>query len=188
MHEIICSGFGGQGVLTAGLLLIECGAALDQHVSWCPSYGSEMRGGTANCTVIISDEEIGSPYTTAPGILIAMNEPSVDKFQSSVKPGGIIILNSSIIPADKPIDPGPTVYRIPATDIANAAGNPRGANIVMLGALIRVSGMFDKDRFIETIARYFSQKGRHNPQNIDCFNKGYEAVSNRERSILWTSP
>jgi 2-oxoglutarate ferredoxin oxidoreductase subunit gamma len=135
-----------------------------------------MRGGTANCTVIISGEEIGSPYTTAPGILIAMNEPSVDKFQGITKADGIIILNSSIIPADKPIAAVRTVCRVPATDIANSLQNPRGANIVMLGALLKASGIFKKEDFIKTIEGYFTKKGYHNPKNIECFNKGYKAV------------
>jgi len=176
MHEIIISGFGGQGVLTAGLLLIECGASRDRYVSWCPSYGSEMRGGTANCTVMISDEEIGSPYTTTPGILVAMNEPSVDRFQDAVKSDGIMILNASMIPADKQIAKGRNAYRAPATEIAGALGNPRGANIVMLGALIKASGMFTKEDFIRAIESYFTQKGYHNPLNVECFNEGFDAV------------
>jgi 2-oxoglutarate ferredoxin oxidoreductase subunit gamma len=174
MYEIICSGFGGQGVLTAGLLLIEAGAYGDKFVSWCPSYGSEMRGGTANCTVIISEDEIGSPYTAAPDILFAMNEPSVDKFQNTVKPGGLLLLNTSIIPAGKQTVKDRELVRIDATDIANELNNPRGANIVMLGALVKKTGIFSKDIFIKSMEGYFGKKGHSNPLNVDCFNVGYE--------------
>jgi 2-oxoglutarate ferredoxin oxidoreductase subunit gamma len=176
MYEIICSGFGGQGVLTAGLLLIEAGAECGKFVSWCPSYGSEMRGGTANCNVIVSDDEIGSPYTVAPDILLAMNEPSVDKFQNTLKPGGLVLLNTSMIPADKPIAGVREAAGVKATDIANELNNPRGANIVMLGALMKQTGMFGKDIFIQSLEGYFGKKGRNNPLNIDCFNAGYEKV------------
>lgn len=173
--EIICSGFGGQGVLTAGLILIEAGAKNGQKVSWSPSYGSEMRGGTANCNVIISNDEIGSPYIKRPDILVAMNEPSVDKFAALVKPGGLIILNSSIIPP-RPYAAELKVFQVPATDIANELGNPRGTNLVMLGAVVKASGLFDVAFGAQVIDEYFGKKGYDNPLNARCYHKGAECV------------
>lgn len=176
MSEIICSGFGGQGVLTAGMILIEAGAQAGRRVSWSPSYGSEMRGGTANCNVVISDEEIGSPYIKRPDILIAMNEPSVDKFVGMLKPGGLLLLNSSLIPK-RGYDNGLRVYEAAATDIANELGNPKGTNLVMLGALMKASGLFEVEMFGRVITEYFGKKGYDNPLNAACFEKGVTAVN-----------
>ncbi len=133
--EIIISGFGGQGVLFAGQLLSY--AAMDQglEVTWIPSYGPEMRGGTANCTVIISDEEIGSPLVRNPKAVVAMNRPSLDKYDPLVKPGGLLIINSSIIDKDserKDIQ----VVRVPGNEIAEKIGDRRMTNMVILGALL----------------------------------------------------
>jgi Pyruvate:ferredoxin oxidoreductase and related 2-oxoacid:ferredoxin oxidoreductases, gamma subunit len=175
MTEIICSGFGGQGVLTAGLILIEAGVAAGQQVAWSPSYGSEMRGGTANCNVIISDSEIGSPYIKRPDILVAMNEPSVDRFDSLVRPGGLILVNSSIIPK-RPYPAQVRVFAVPATDIANETANPKGVNLVVLGALMEASGLFPKELMGETITRYFGRKGYDSPKNAECYRRGGEAV------------
>jgi 2-oxoglutarate ferredoxin oxidoreductase subunit gamma len=173
MTEIICSGFGGQGVLTAGMILITAGRQRGDVVTWSPSYGSEMRGGTANCHVIISGEAIGSPYVSRPDILIAMNEPSVDKFEGAVKPGGMILVNSSLVPADRIYPPNLRVYQIKATDIANSQENPRGANIVMLGAFCGLTGMFDRDFFSAVIREYFGKKGYDNPKNLSCLAEGF---------------
>jgi len=133
--EIIISGFGGQGVLFAGQLLSY--AAMDQglEVTWIPSYGPEMRGGTANCTVIISDEEIGSPLVRNPQAVVAMNRPSLDKYDPLVKPGGLLIINSSII--DKTSERKDIqVVRVPANEIAEKIGDRRMTNMVIVGALL----------------------------------------------------
>jgi 2-oxoglutarate ferredoxin oxidoreductase subunit gamma len=176
MIEIICSGFGGQGILTTGMLLIEAGIQRGEKVSWYPSYGSEMRGGTANCHVIISGEAIGSPYVSHPDILIAMNEPSADKFEEAVKPGGTVLVNSSLVPPGRGYPRGLSVYLINATDIANRLENSRGSNIVILGALCGATGMFDRDFFSGVIAGYFGKKGYDNPKNLSCFAEGYARV------------
>jgi 2-oxoglutarate ferredoxin oxidoreductase subunit gamma len=176
MTEIICSGFGGQGVLTAGLILTEAGAQRGELATWYPSYGSEMRGGTANCHVIISREAIGSPYVNHPDILIAMNEPSADKFEGTVKPGGTVLVNASLVPPDRGYPRGLSVYLINATDIANGLENSRGANIVILGALCGATGIFDRDFFSGVIAGYFGKKGYDNPKNLSCFTEGYARV------------
>lgn len=176
MKEIIFSGFGGQGVLTAGLIAINIGVADKKIVSWSPSYGSEMRGGTANCNVIISEEEIGSPAIQKPDILVAMNEPSVDKFEKTIKKGGIMLLNSTIIPKDRKFRDDIDVYFVDATNIANHMDNSRGANIVMLGALTKCSGLFTKDVALNAMNKYFDDKGKNFPQNTQCFEEGFNKV------------
>ncbi|MER3458950.1 MAG: 2-oxoacid:ferredoxin oxidoreductase subunit gamma, partial [Chloroflexota bacterium] len=136
MHEeIIISGFGGQGALFAGQLLAYAGMNEGKHVTWIPSYGPEMRGGTAHCTVVISDEPIGSPLVRHPSVAIVMNNPSLDKYQPLVKPGGVLIVNSSLI--TQPITREDIrVALIPASAVADELGDSRLMNIVLLGALL----------------------------------------------------
>ena len=169
--EIICAGFGGQGILVTGLILANAAMDQDRNILWCPSYGVEMRGGTANCNVKISDEEIASPFATHPDIVIAMNEASVTKFESRVKPGGYLFINSSTV---KPREHRSEihVYEVPASEIANNEGNPRGANIVVLGVLSKVTDLFDPDYLRESIDTFFKKKGKINPKNAVCFDKG----------------
>lgn len=175
MSNIICAGFGGQGVLTAGLILAKIGLDAEKNVSWIPSYGSEMRGGTANCNVKISDEEIASPFVKEIDILMAMNEPSVDKFEMMLKPGSVMIMNSSII-GRKQFRDDVNIVKVPATEIASELSNSRGANLVMLGALIGKTGLFDRQFFEIGIDSFFGKKGKSNPLNIQCFSSGYEFV------------
>jgi 2-oxoglutarate ferredoxin oxidoreductase subunit gamma len=175
MAELICAGFGGQGVLTAGMLIISAGVKQGRHVSFCPSYGSEMRGGTANCSVIVSEDEIGSPFVTEPGIIIAMNTPSVEKFEPMLRPGGLLLVNSSIA-EEREYRGDARVCRVPAAEVAKAAGNPRGANVVMLGALVKKSRLFDRQLFIDAMEEYFGKRGKSGPGNLICFNGGYVAV------------
>lgn len=133
--EVIIAGFGGQGVLFIGQLLAYTGLDEEKEVTWIPSYGPEMRGGTANCTVVISDEEIGSPLVKNPTAVIAMNLPSLDKYEDLVKPGGLLVVNASMVNREverKDIH----VVSIPANDIAEEMGSMRSANMVMLGALL----------------------------------------------------
>ena len=141
MHEeIIFSGFGGQGALFAGQLLTY--AALDEgrQVTWIPSYGPEMRGGTAHCVVIISDEPIGSPLTRNPTVAVVLNPASMDKYEPLVRPGGILVVNSSLV--QRPATRNDiTVVTIPANDIAREVGDVRMANAVLLGALLAVKEM-----------------------------------------------
>ncbi len=133
--EIIVAGFGGQGVLFAGQLLTY--AAMDQglHVTWIPSYGPEMRGGTANCTVVISDEEIGSPMVSRPSAVIAMNLPSLDKYEDKVKDGGVLVINQSMVDRDVQRT-DIKVAMVPANTIAEELGDKRMTNMVLLGALL----------------------------------------------------
>lgn len=148
-EKIICSGFGGQGVLSLGQIISLVAMNADKHVSWIPAYGAEMRGGTANCSVIYSDEMIGSPIITNDiTILIAMNQPSVDKFINDVVSGGVVIVNSSVV--DKKITrEDVTVYYVPATDIAFEIGSAMYQNMVILGSLLKAKDAFTMD-LIET--------------------------------------
>lgn len=175
MKEIICAGFGGQGVLTTGLILSNAALKDNKHVTWIPSYGSEMRGGTANCNVKISEDLISSPFVKKIDILIAMNEPSIDKFESLIKPGGYLILNSSIIEKRTYRD-DINVVEVPANEISTKFANSRGLNIAMLGGVIGKTKLFNKEFFAEVIRAYFEKKGIRNPKNIDVFNEGYEIV------------
>lgn len=138
--EAIFAGFGGQGVLFAGKLLAYLGLNQNKEVSWLPSYGPEMRGGTANCSVCISDKAIGSPYITEPDVLIAMNGPSFDRFIDSVKPGGIAIIDSTLVTA-KTSRTDIRSFRVPSTELAAKNGLPGMANIILVGKLLRETGI-----------------------------------------------
>ena len=138
MQEIkaVCAGFGGQGVLFSGKVLTYCGLLEDRELSWLPSYGPEMRGGTANCSVTISDRPIGSPLVLTPNVLIVMNQPSYDKFIDTVEPGGIVIADSLLIPNMKPRD-DVKIIAIPAQEIAEKNNLKGLGNIVMIGRLYK---------------------------------------------------
>ena len=134
--QILIAGFGGQGILFAGKFLAYKGLLEDLQVSWLPSYGPEMRGGTANCNVVLSEEPVGSPIVTSPDVLIAMNLPSLQKYVDAVVPGGQIYVDSTLI-AEKVERTDVEVYYIPATAMANEAGVPTLANMVMMGHVLR---------------------------------------------------
>lgn len=173
--EYVFAGFGGQGVLTAGMVLAYAGAAKDLDVTWIPSYGAEMRGGTANCTVKISDEEVPSPFPKHLDVLIAMNEPSLFKFRDNVKKGGHIIINSSIV-KNIPVVEGVNVHAVPMNDIAFEGGSARSVNLCALGAAVACSdGIVNADEVAEGIKGYF-KKVKDNSQSISIMKAGYEAI------------
>ena len=176
MADIIMAGFGGQGVLTAGKILIDVAAHEGMNVSWTSSYGAEMRGGTASCSVVISDEEIGSPYPTKLDILVAMNEPSYEKFVGSIRDGGIAIVNTSLM-SDRKYPENIKVYGVAATERANAVGNGRAANLVMLGAMMQVSDLIDAVKFGEGLNLFFDKKGKNSPKNDECYKIGMTEVA-----------
>ncbi len=151
-HELIFAGFGGQGILFAGKLLAYAAMMSEKNVSWLPSYGPEMRGGTANCHVIVSDEPVSSPMITVPTILAAMNKPSFEKFEQSVKPGGIIVKDSTLIDA-KPSRTDISYFDIPATKIAMDLNSDKLANMVMTGKIIKESGMLDMDIVLKALEK-----------------------------------
>ena len=136
-REMLFAGFGGQGLLFSGKVLAYKGLIEDKNVSWLPSYGPEMRGGTANCSVILSDEPVGAPIIATPDVLVAMNLPSLDKYESAVRPGGKIFVDSSLIERKVERD-DVDVYYIPATKLANENGAPTLANMILMGKLLRV--------------------------------------------------
>ncbi len=175
MNRIICSGFGGQGVLTAGLILAKISMDGGKQVSWVPSYGSEMRGGTASCSIKVNDTEIFSPFVKEMDTLVAMNEASVDAFEDFVKPDGVMILNSTII-KDRSFRSDIRVVNVEATKISEDLNNIRGGNLVMLGAMIKATDLFETAYFADGIDSYFGEKGRNNPLNRECFMAGVQAA------------
>lgn len=174
MIEIICSGFGGQGILVAGMILADAGMEQGKQVSWYPSYGFEMRGGEANCDVKIGDEDLPSPYCLAPDVVFTLNEAAVNKYESKLKPGGLLLVNSSLVPEERTYRDDIKVVKIAATDIAGELNNPRGTNIVMIGALAAASELFDEEYMRGAVDHYFAKKGKVNPKNALCFDKGAE--------------
>lgn len=142
-HDIVLAGFGGQGILFAGKVIASAGLIEGRELSWLPSYGPEMRGGTANCSVCLSDEPIGSPLVTAPDALIAMNQPSFDKFKDLVVPGGVVVADSTLVPNVEEIE-GAKVFAIPATAMAEEAGLKGLANIICVGKLFAEVGFCDE--------------------------------------------
>ncbi len=171
-HKVIMAGFGGQGVMLMGQLLAYSAMLEDKHVSWLPSYGPEMRGGTANCMVIVSEQPVASPLVTSATALIAMNLPSLIKFQDSVKPGGLIIYNSSLID-EKPNRDDVTVLAVPCNDLAKEIGNPRVANIVALGALVQLSKVCQLNSVLESLKKALPERHHHLlPLNEKALDKG----------------
>lgn len=156
-HKIIIAGFGGQGILSAGKMLAYAGMLENKGVSWLPSYGPEMRGGTANCNVIITDEQVGSPIVNEATALIAMNTPSLDKYESWVQPGGVIIVDSSLVNRSVKRD-DVTVYYVPATEMAEQAGNSTFANICLLGKLIGHTGLIKPESFETSLYHTLREK------------------------------
>ena len=142
--NIIITGFGGQGILFAGKILAYAALIKGKQLSWLPSYGPEMRGGTANCHVIISDEPVGSPIIITPNILISMNKPSLEKFENDVVPGGTIIYDSTLIDRNVSRD-DVTVVAVEATGIATKEAKANMANMIMLGALLKATNIFTLD-------------------------------------------
>jgi 2-oxoglutarate ferredoxin oxidoreductase subunit gamma len=145
-QEIIIAGFGGQGILSAGRLLAYAGMLENKNVSWLPSYGPEMRGGTANCHVIISDEPVGSPILNTATTLVVMNGPSLEKFEGLVEENGVIITDSSLV-ENKPTRKDVDIFEIPASMMASDMGNVTYANIILLGKLIEKTGIVSKENF-----------------------------------------
>ena len=150
MKQFIFAGFGGQGMLLIGKFVAMAAMLDGKHVSWLPSYGPEMRGGTANCSVIVSDKDVASPLVDKADVIVAMNLPSLDKFEEHVKPGGLLVINSSIIERKSTRDDITVVY-CDAMKIAEDVGNPKGANVAILGALMEKMPIVSVDKMMEAI-------------------------------------
>ena len=175
-NDIMVAGFGGQGVMAIGKTLAEAGMKEGKAVSWLPSYGPEMRGGTANCCVVISEDEIICPIVLEPTELIAMNLPSLLKFEPTVVKGGTIFVNSSIISEKVSRDDVRAVY-VPCLDIANELGNAKVANMVMLGAYIEAMGNLGTDTIKEMLVHMFTgPKAKLVDLNIEALRRGAACV------------
>ena len=173
-REVILSGFGGQGVMSIGKNLVEAAVEEDLEASWVPSYGPEMRGGTANCTVIISDERIGAPLVEEPSEVIAMNRAALAKFEKSAAPGGTVFVNSSIIP-DKVQRTDIRAVYVPCDEIAAELGNAKVANMVMLGAYIAATKVLKAETIEHMIHEMFTgAKAKLVPLNLEALHRGLE--------------
>lgn len=155
--QILIAGFGGQGVLFAGKFITYKGLLENKNVSWLPSYGPEMRGGTANCSVIISDDPVGSPIVSTPDILMVMNLPSLDKYENAAAKDAKIFVDSTLI-ARKVERDDVKAYYIPATQMANDAGIPTLANIIMVGKIIKETGVISHDDLVGALKKVVSAK------------------------------
>jgi 2-oxoglutarate ferredoxin oxidoreductase subunit gamma len=171
--EVIMAGFGGQGILLIGKMLAYAGMHEGKEVSWLPSYGPEMRGGTCNCTVVVSDKPVGSPVIRSPRAVLAMNLPSLEKFEPDIRPGGLLLINSSLINRGSERE-DLTVIEVPANEIATDLGNPRGANMVALGAYLGATDAVSLDEVITVIRETFAAKPGVIDVNIEALQKGYE--------------
>lgn len=174
--QMLIAGFGGQGVLFAGKVLAYKGLEEEKQISWLPSYGPEMRGGTANCSVIISDTPVGSPIVSDPDILIVMNLPSLDKYENAVKAGGKVFVDSALIERSverTDID----AFYIPATKMARELGVPTLANMIIVGKVIRETGVVDMDGLKDALAKTVSAKHQDLIEaNLKAIEAGYNYV------------
>ena len=174
-QDVIFAGFGGQGILLMGSILAHAAMDLGYEVAWVPSYGAEMRGGTANCTVVIGDRPIGSPIIKNPQHLVAMTRPSLEKFAPMVKPGGVILINSSIIPVDSGRDDVDEI-KVPANDLAIQVGSVKAANIVALAAFVTRSKILDYDKIVESMETEFGAKEKLIKLNLEAMEAGRKAA------------
>jgi len=171
-RDVIMAGFGGQGILLIGKMLAYAGMHEGKQVSWLPSYGPEMRGGTCNCTVVVSDKPVGSPVIRSPRAVLAMNLPSLEKFEADIRPGGLLLINSSLIDRGSKRD-DLTVIKVPANQLAADLGNPRGANMVALGAYLGATDAVSLDEVIEVIRETFAARPAVIDVNIEALRTGY---------------
>lgn len=182
MTELVFSGFGGQGVLTAGLIVADIALAHDMYATWIPSYGAEMRGGKANCTVKVDREQVGTPSLEEADILLAMNIPSLE-FSAQVAKGGVVLVDSNFV-EDKPEYHTRTdvrYYFIPFGDLARGAENARGSNVVAAGVVCALMKEFDRAASEQAMVSFFEEKGKgkFKAANIRAFNAGYEYMKQR---------
>jgi len=174
MHnEIILAGFGGQGVLLIGKLLTYAGMKAGLEVTWMPAYGPEMRGGTCNCTVVLSDRQIGSPISSRPHAIIVLNLQSIDKFEPLVRPGGIMVMNTSLINRSA-VRSDITVVPVACNQIALEAGTTKAANMVALGAYIGAARTVDLAVVKDTLAETFAARPKLVGINQTCLDRGFE--------------
>lgn len=178
MREVLFAGFGGQGVLTAGLILSQIALYAGNNATWMPSYGAAMRGGTANCTVHYGDGPVYNPGQQKPDLLLAMNTPSFKKFSGIVRPGGIILYNADMMTETAEASENIRLVAVNCNQISDRLQNPRGANIVMMGAIVKLLGDFDYETGLAGMNDMFRKKGKakFEAKNSAAFQAGYESV------------
>ena len=178
MRELVFSGFGGQGVLTAGLIVSQIALYKGNNATWMPAYGAAMRGGTANCTVKYGEEEISNPGQQKPDLLLAMNTPAYLKFKDLVKEDGIVLVNSDMLTTDKTVREDIKMVRVPCNKLADEVKNPKGANIVMIGAIVRLMEDFTEKEGIDGMNDMFRKKGKSKFEdlNVKAFLAGYNYI------------
>jgi 2-oxoglutarate ferredoxin oxidoreductase subunit gamma len=172
LEEIIIAGFGGQGVMSMGQLLAYAGMLEGKHVSWLPSYGPEQRGGTANCAIVVSDEPVGSPVVSRPSAAIILNNPSFDKFEPHIRPGGLLILNSSLV-SRKTARKDVKVIEVKATHLANELGNSQIANMILLGTYLANTPFISLHSVVYSLNKVLSPEKSHLIElNMKALEKG----------------
>ena len=178
-ERLIFAGFGGQGVMSMGQMIAYAGMIENKHVTWCPSYGPEMRGGTANCSVVVSDELVGSPIVSHDATAaVIMNLPSLTKFEKDVLPNGVLLINSSLIEKKASRNDIRVAY-VEANKIAGDIGNPKAANMVMLGALLTLQNIVSFDSIQQAFFKVFGERKKEFlPGNEKALNAGRDAVKN----------
>ncbi|MDH3943332.1 MAG: 2-oxoacid:acceptor oxidoreductase family protein [Anaerolineae bacterium] len=182
--EIVIAGFGGQGVLFAGQVLAYAAMDSGKHVTWFPSYGPEMRGGTANCTVIISEEEIGSPLVRNPQAAIVLNLPSLDKYEPLMKPGGVLVANQSLIDRGFQRDDLEALM-LPGNEIAEEIGDKRLVNMVMLGALIEAQPVLPMQAVEQALKNHLPERHKNLMQaNFEALEKGVELQREKMKATV----
>lgn len=174
-EELIIAGFGGQGIMLAGKLLAQTAMNCGRDVTYMPSYGAEVRGGTANCMVVISENEIACPVVGRPDSLIVMNKASLNKFAPRLKNNGLLILNSSLIDIDPDVDDSIEVFSLPADELAVELGSVKAANMVALGAYLQIRGLFDIESAAQALPEILAKRHHDTlPLNINALQKGAE--------------
>lgn len=178
MREIVFAGFGGQGVLTAGLVMGQIALFKGYNATWTPSYGAAMRGGTANCTVHYGDGPVYNPGQQAPDLLLAMNTPSLTRFIDIVRPGGIVLVNADMVELPADIRQDVKLVSVPCNRLADEIGNPKGANIIMIGAMTALLGDFSYEEGVNGMNDMFRKKGKNKfeASNVKAFAAGYYSI------------
>jgi len=177
-EEVIIAGFGGQGIILAGRLLAQTAMKAGKEVTYMPSYGAEVRGGTANCMVVIADEPIASPLVSSCDSLIAMNKASLNKFAGRIKSGGLLVMNSSLIDGEPELDKTIEILAVPADDIAAELGSGKSANMVALGAYLQKRRIFSADAAAESLAETIAKRYHQTlPVNTEALHRGAEFVN-----------
>jgi 2-oxoglutarate ferredoxin oxidoreductase subunit gamma len=177
-EDVVMAGFGGQGLMFIGKLLAYSAMSEGRNVTWIPSYGPEMRGGTANCTVVISQQEIGSPVIPHPRAIIVMNNPSLETFEPRLQKDGLLLANSSFV--TRPITRKDIrAISLPANEVATTAGSERAANMVMLGAYVACTKVVSKESIVEGLKALFGSKAEAMGTNMRAFEEGEKSIRQR---------